>query len=118
MNSASNFFAALDDSGDEGNSKKAAPAKKAASAKDASAKKDSGKARNANNDRNTKGGRGPRPPARDGKRQYDRRSGTGRGKEIKKGGGGAVASARRLSRPPSCAGYRHKPATHDIQSLS
>ena len=41
-----------------------------------------------NNDRNTKGGRG-RPPARDGKRTYDRRSGTGRGKEIKKGGGGA-----------------------------
>lgn len=40
-----------------------------------------------NNDRNTKGGRGPRV-ARDGKRTYDRRSGTGRGKEIKKGGGG------------------------------
>jgi plasminogen activator inhibitor 1 RNA-binding protein len=37
--------------------------------------------------RNTKGGRGPRV-ARDGKRTYDRRSGTGRGKEIKKGGGG------------------------------
>merc|ERR1712238_550710 len=31
----------------------------------------------------------PRPPARDGKRTFDRRSGTGRGKEIKKGGGGA-----------------------------
>lgn len=41
-----------------------------------------------NNDRNTKGGRG-RPAARDGKRTYDRRSGTGRGKEMKKGGGGA-----------------------------
>ena len=40
-----------------------------------------------NTDRNTKGGRGPRV-ARDGKRTYDRRSGTGRGKEIKKGGGG------------------------------
>jgi plasminogen activator inhibitor 1 RNA-binding protein len=43
----------------------------------------------ANNDRNTKHGRGGRAPARDGKRAYDRRSGTGRGKEIKKGGGGA-----------------------------
>lgn len=41
-----------------------------------------------NNDRNTKGGRGPRH-ARDGKRTYDRRSGTGRGREVKKSGGGA-----------------------------
>ena len=40
-------------------------------------------------DRNTKHGRGGRPPPRDGKREFDRRSGTGRGKEIKKGGGGA-----------------------------
>jgi plasminogen activator inhibitor 1 RNA-binding protein len=40
-------------------------------------------------DRNTKHGRGGRAPPRDGKRQYDRRSGTGRGKEIKKDGGGA-----------------------------
>jgi plasminogen activator inhibitor 1 RNA-binding protein len=39
-------------------------------------------------DRNTKGGRG-RPPVREGKRQFERRSGTGRGKEIKKDGGGA-----------------------------
>ncbi len=39
-----------------------------------------------NNDR--KGGRGGRVPSRDGKRTHDRRSGTGRGKEIKKGGGG------------------------------
>ena len=45
--------------------------------------------RQANNDRNTKHGRGGRAPARDGKRAYDRRSGTGRGKEIKKEGGGA-----------------------------
>jgi len=45
--------------------------------------------RNNKKDRNTKGGRGSRPvPTREGKRQYDRRSGTGRGKEIKKGGGG------------------------------
>lgn len=41
------------------------------------------------NDRNTKFGRGGRAPSRDGKRAYDRRSGTGRGREIKKGGGGA-----------------------------
>jgi hypothetical protein len=40
-------------------------------------------------DRNTKHGRGGRAPPRDGKRAYDRRSGTGRGKEVKKGGGGA-----------------------------
>jgi plasminogen activator inhibitor 1 RNA-binding protein len=39
-------------------------------------------------DRNTKGGRGGRAPARDGKRTFDRHSGTGRGKEIKKEGGG------------------------------
>jgi len=39
-------------------------------------------------DRNTRGGRG-RPPVREGKRQYERRSGTGRGREIKKDGGGA-----------------------------
>lgn len=42
-----------------------------------------------NKDRNTKTGRGGRGPVREGKRQYDRRSGTGRGKEIKKQGGGA-----------------------------
>jgi plasminogen activator inhibitor 1 RNA-binding protein len=40
-----------------------------------------------NDDRNTK--RSGRAPVREGKRAYDRRSGTGRGKEIKKGGGGA-----------------------------
>jgi plasminogen activator inhibitor 1 RNA-binding protein len=39
-------------------------------------------------DRNTKHGRGGRAPTRDGKRAYDRRSGTGRGKETKKDGGG------------------------------
>jgi plasminogen activator inhibitor 1 RNA-binding protein len=55
--------------------------------------------RSVTNDRNTKSGRGGgegrgegrggRAPTRDGKRAYDRRSGTGRGKEIKKDGGGA-----------------------------
>lgn len=39
-------------------------------------------------DRHTKGGRGGRAPARDGKRTFDRKSGTGRGREISKGGGG------------------------------
>jgi lysozyme family protein len=39
-------------------------------------------------DRNTKHGRGGRAPTRDGKRAYDRRSGTGRGRETKKDGGG------------------------------
>jgi plasminogen activator inhibitor 1 RNA-binding protein len=42
-----------------------------------------------NNDRNTKHGRGERAPSRSGKRAYDRRSGTGRGTETKKEGGGA-----------------------------
>ena len=42
-----------------------------------------------NANRNTKYGRGGPPPQRDGKRQYDRRSGTGRGREIRKDGGGA-----------------------------
>lgn len=50
--------------------------------------------RQNNDDRKTKSGRGGRGGAgrvapRDGKRAYDRKSGTGRGKEIKKGGGGA-----------------------------
>jgi plasminogen activator inhibitor 1 RNA-binding protein len=38
---------------------------------------------------NIRSGRGGRVPSREGKRAYDRRSGTGRGREIKKGGGGA-----------------------------
>jgi plasminogen activator inhibitor 1 RNA-binding protein len=42
-----------------------------------------------NNDRNTKHGRGERAPSRSGKRAYDRRSGTGRGTETKKEGGGS-----------------------------
>lgn len=91
---AGNFFAALDDSGDEGGTVKKPVPKKEVKQKATSAptqptkKNDDGKRRNPNNDRNTKGGRGSRQ-ARDGKRAYDRRSGTGRGKETKKGGGGA-----------------------------
>ncbi|EJK74912.1 hypothetical protein THAOC_03384 [Thalassiosira oceanica] len=85
----SNFFAALD-SDDEGK----APAPVAAKKKDTSAPKkpvvqpSKVEKRPNKNDRNTRGGRGGRPPVRDGKRQFDRRSGTGRGKEMKKGGGG------------------------------
>lgn len=99
---SSNFFAALDDSGDEapasakGNIKKSEPktTKKAdtsaATSKTvAAASKGNDRRRPNNNDRNTKSGRGERTSPRDGKRAYDRRSGTGRGKEIKKGGGGA-----------------------------
>mmetsp|Transcript_20979 Transcript_20979/g.52039 ORF Transcript_20979/g.52039 Transcript_20979/m.52039 type:complete len:269 (+) Transcript_20979:162-968(+) len=83
---SSNPFAALDDSGDEAPPKRAPVTKKKASV--APSKPDL-KSKPKNNDRNTKHGRGGRPPARDGKRTYDRRSGTGRGKEIKKEGGGA-----------------------------
>jgi len=87
---SSNPFAALDDSGDEGAPKAKAPvAKKSNAEKIVPASKPDLKAKPKNNDRNTKHGRGGRPPVRDGKRVYDRRSGTGRGKEIKKGGGGA-----------------------------
>ena len=79
---SSNPFAALDDSGDEAPKAKA-PAKKSSSKTVAPASKPDPKSKPKNNDRNTKHGRGGRV-ARDGKRAYDRRSGTGRGKEIKK----------------------------------
>ncbi|VEU39013.1 unnamed protein product [Pseudo-nitzschia multistriata] len=85
---SSNPFAALDDSDDEGPPKAKAP-KKSNAQKVVPASKPDPKSKPKNNDRNTKHGRGGRPPVRDGKRAYDRRSGTGRGKEIKKGGGGA-----------------------------
>lgn len=94
-----NFFAALDDSGDEApapikdNAKKREPKnankKAVAATKGAVEPSKQENRRRPNNDRNTKQGRGGRNPPRDGKRAYDRRSGTGRGKEIKKGGGGA-----------------------------
>jgi len=93
-----NFFAALDDSGDEApapvknNAKKKEPknvSKKGASSKSTVEPAKQVNRRKPNNDRNTRHGRGGRNPPRDGKRAYDRRSGTGRGKEIKKGGGGA-----------------------------
>lgn len=88
-----NSFALLDDSDDESPRAAAPPAaKKKESAKTSSSNSNAvkgtkGNDRRRNNDRNTRGGRGPRT-ARDGKRTYDRRSGTGRGREIKKGGGG------------------------------
>ena len=91
-----NSFAVLDDSEDEApKSKVVAPASKKSSSSNSSKKvaaptsNPDPKSKPKNNDRNTKNGRGGRPPARDGKRTYDRRSGTGRGKEIKKDGGGA-----------------------------
>jgi len=88
----SNFFAALDDSGDEEVlvpvKAKVVPSTKQSDRvlkKPDAAKHDRSKNSDA---RSNKAGR-PRPAARDGKRTFDRRSGTGRGKEIKKGGGGA-----------------------------
>jgi len=86
----SNFFAALDDSGDEAEIPKRAPKVKKEKADRQKAVIEPSKPpdrRQRHDDRNTKQGRG-RPPARDGKRTHDRRSGTGRGREIKKGGGG------------------------------
>jgi len=91
---SSNPFAILDDSGDEGPKKIKTVEKKAAKPKPTKPKvaepsKVDQNRRPNQHDRNTKFGRGGRAPARDGKRAYDRRSGTGRGKEGKKGGGGA-----------------------------
>lgn len=84
----SNFFAALDDSGDEAQAPKIVPKKEKVEPKTVVAEPSKpNQRRQRHDDRNTKSGRG-RPTVRDGKRQYDRRSGTGRGKEIKKGGGG------------------------------
>mmetsp|Transcript_25981 Transcript_25981/g.62386 ORF Transcript_25981/g.62386 Transcript_25981/m.62386 type:complete len:310 (+) Transcript_25981:339-1268(+) len=83
----SNFFAALDDSDNEGHNPAPAVTKKKAPKKEVVEPSKVDKRPNKG-DRNTKGGRGGRPPARDGKRTFDRRSGTGRGKEMKKGGGG------------------------------
>uniref|UniRef100_A0A7S2HER4 Hyaluronan/mRNA-binding protein domain-containing protein n=1 Tax=Helicotheca tamesis TaxID=374047 RepID=A0A7S2HER4_9STRA len=92
-----NFFGVLDDSDDEGERKKVAPAKaekkekpkKVAPVAEPSKTDNRRRKEHGHGDRGTKQGRGGRPPARDGKRTYDRRSGTGRGREIKKGGGGA-----------------------------
>lgn len=92
---SSNFFAALDDSGDESPTKAVKntavkkDVKKTDATKPVEASKVDPRRRPNQHDRNTKHGRGGRAPPRDGKRQYDRRSGTGRGKEIKKDGGGA-----------------------------
>jgi plasminogen activator inhibitor 1 RNA-binding protein len=93
---SANFFAALDDSGDEAptaskTNKKVATKKEPEITKPVveAPKKDAGrKPATSQGDRNTKHGRGGRAPARDGKRAYDRRSGTGRGREVKKDGGG------------------------------
>lgn len=86
---STNFFAALDDSGDEAPANPVAEKKQPSKPKVAEPSRVDQRKRPDQGDRNTKYGRGGRAPARDGKRAYDRRSGTGRGKEIKKGGGGA-----------------------------
>lgn len=83
-----NFFAALDD---EEEPEVIAPPKVAIASKSKPPAAGPSKEQRVpnNNDRNTKGGRGERAPTRSGKRAYDRRSGTGRGNETKKEGGGA-----------------------------
>jgi len=99
MPQSTNFFAALDDSDDEAGTPqmtKRQPVSITASSTRGTttatdAKKNDRRSGNHNNEHrnnNNKGSR-VRPAARDGKRTFDRRSGTGRGKEIKKGGGGA-----------------------------
>jgi len=97
MPQSSNFFAALDDSDDDSVTHqvtKRQPVSITANSGRSGGSNASGSAVKKNDRRNnhtgrndSKGGRG-RPNARDGKRTYDRRSGTGRGKEIRKGGGG------------------------------
>lgn len=84
----SNFFAALDDSDTEGKAPTPAVTKKKAPKKTVVEPSKVEKRPPKKEDRHTKGGRGSRPPARDGKRTHDRRSGTGRGRDVKKGGGG------------------------------
>jgi len=88
----SNFFGVLDDSDDEHPSPRPvaasskAPEPKAPVAEPSTVAPLANRSRKSNDDRS---GRGGRAPSREGKRAYDRRSGTGRGREIKKGGGGA-----------------------------
>lgn len=100
MPQSTNFFAALDDSDDESAGGRQTTKTNTSTARSTNnAASNSGIATSAKNDRrkndrnSTKGGRGEggrvRPAARDGKRTFDRRSGTGRGREIKKDGGGA-----------------------------
>jgi len=84
----SNFFAALDDSDNEGRGPAPAITKKKAAPKKEVVEPSKVEKRVNKGDRNTRDGRNKRPPVRDGKRQYDRRSGTGRGREVKKSGGG------------------------------
>lgn len=83
----SNFFAALD-SDDEKPQK--APIKKKVQEAPTPVIAEPSRVVRRQDGRDAKGGRGRggRHAPREGKRAYDRRSGTGRGKEIKKGGGG------------------------------
>lgn len=86
----SNFFAALGDSDNEDDKPKIAPKSSSKNSSKsllvAPSKVDKKAQYNHDHgDRHTKGGRGHRGG---GKRQFDRRSGTGRGKDVKKDGGG------------------------------
>lgn len=83
----SNFFAALDSDDEGGHAPAPAIAKKKAPKK-VVVEPSKVEKRPIKEDRHTKGGRTNAPTGRDGKRQFDRKSGTGRGKEVKKGGGG------------------------------
>lgn len=84
-----NFFSALDSDDEGAPAPPSAPVKKEQQPNNKKPEKENRPRHNPNKDRNTKTGRGGPREAREGKRQFDRRSGTGRGKEIKKGGGGA-----------------------------
>jgi len=80
-----NYFASLDS--DDEDYTPEVEVKKAAPAKDVSkttTKSTKSMKSNRNGDRNTKKGRGGPGPARDGKRQFDRRSGTVEVKKSKK----------------------------------
>lgn len=106
MKQSKNFFSALDDSDDEAapapqkvdttkkkeptkQQKVVVPKKAPIIVEPSKSSSQPNQAKRHNHDRKH-GGRGaPSSAAREGKRTFDRRSGTGRGKEIKKDGGGA-----------------------------
>lgn len=84
-----NAFAALDDSDSENEVTKVPPKKEFKKKPQAAEPSKVEPRKQHTNDKNKGTGRHQRPPVREGKRTHDRRSGTGRGKEIKKDGGGA-----------------------------
>jgi len=83
---SNNFFAALDD--DDDVNVKVVPPKKEQKPQGGKHEK-AGKDNRRQNDDSKRHGKGGRGSGRGGKREFERKSGTGRGKEIKKGGGGA-----------------------------